>query len=226
MAQSRPLILHGRGLSIGSPGPLDPRELERFAAMTAVADPLWVTVPLGFSRVTGTDLGMSVPIPLNESAVSTLATHARQVMAACGKRLLLKNITGHLQYKSSLPEPEVLNRLCTRAGCGVCLDLTSLYVQSRNQGSDPRRWLAAIEPAHVVQIAVGGCREHDDGWRATHDRSPCTDVLALAEHVCAAAPVQAAILERHADFPPACMLTRDLGRLQRASAELSRAVRT
>jgi len=136
-------------------------------------------------------------------------------MDACGKGLLFRNITGRLQFTSSLPEPEFLNRLCARTGCGLCLDLTSMYVQCRNDGADPQHWLEMIEPAHVIQIAVGGCREDDDGWYVTHDRSPCTDVLALAECVCSTAQVRAAVLERHAGFPPIAELARDLDRLQR-----------
>lgn len=214
LARGCPLILYGQDLSLGSPIPFEPHELARFAATSAAANPLWLKASLGFSRVPGTNLGLPTPTQLNEASLSVVAEHALQVMDACCKRLLLRNIAGYLQFASSMPEPEFMNRLCERTGCGLCLDLTSLYVNSRNHLFDPRDWLAAIAPTNVVQIQIGGCRQVADGWQVTHDRSPCADVLALAEEMCVTAPVQAAVLDRHAGFPPVAELVRDLDLLR------------
>jgi uncharacterized protein (UPF0276 family) len=215
LGQARPLILHGHGLALGNPTPLDSSALNRFAGMAAALAPMWVTAALGFSRVPGTDLGFPTPIPLNERSLLVAASHARRLMEACGTPLLVRNIAGYLEFRSSLPEPDFLNRLCARAGCGLCLDLASLYVNARDRGFDPQRWIAAIDARHVTQITVGGCRDTGDGWQLSFDRSPCSEVLALAEYVCARADVQAAVIERHAAFAPAAELAADLDRVRR-----------
>jgi uncharacterized protein (UPF0276 family) len=215
LSQTHRLILHGYRLSLGSPAPLDPCEIDRFAQMAIAVNPMYVSAALGFSRVSGTDLGFPNPIPLNIHSLETLADHARQLMDACGIRLLFRNIAGHLSFASSMPEPEFLNRLCVRAECGLCIDLTSLYVQSRNHRFDAREWLDAIDSSHVVQISVGGCREYSGGWQVTHDCSPCAEVLELAERLCANAKLQAAVLERHRNLPTAAELECDLATLRR-----------
>lgn len=215
LSQTHRLILHGHRLSLGSLAPLDPSEIDRFAQMATAVNPMYVSATIGFSRVSGTDLGFPTPIPLNMRSLDALTDHARQLRDACGMPLLLRNISGHLRFTSSMPEPEFLNQLCNRAGCGLCIDLTSLYVQSHNHQFDSRQWLDSIDSSHVVQISVGGCREFREGWQVTHDRSPCDEMLELAEHLCSNGKLQAAVLERHTNLPTAAELERDLAKLRR-----------
>src|SRR5438105_8465689 len=48
LARDYPLFLHGLGLSLGTPGPLDPSTLDDYARAAAAADPPHVTQPIAF----------------------------------------------------------------------------------------------------------------------------------------------------------------------------------
>src|SRR5204862_4112506 len=57
-----PLFVHGLGLSLGTPGPMDRATLEAYARVVAAADPLYVTEHVAFTRTTEVDLGHLNPV--------------------------------------------------------------------------------------------------------------------------------------------------------------------
>src|SRR6185295_2267991 len=149
LARDYRLFVHGLGLSLGTPGPLDASTLDAFVRVAAAADPLYVTEHLAFTRTRDVDLGHLNPVAPTVENVRVVADHAREVMDRCGKPLLLENIASALALKGGLPEPEFLNRICDAAGCGLLLDVTNLYVNGRNHRFDPLAWLGAIEAKNV-----------------------------------------------------------------------------
>ncbi|HKB15771.1 MAG TPA: DUF692 family protein, partial [Planctomycetota bacterium] len=50
LRRTRPLFVHGLGLSLGTPGPLDSGALDRFVRVVEAADPLWVSEHVAFTR--------------------------------------------------------------------------------------------------------------------------------------------------------------------------------
>ena len=57
-----PLFVHGLGLSLGTPGPLDAATLDAYARVAAAADPLYITEHVAFTRTRDVDLGHLNPI--------------------------------------------------------------------------------------------------------------------------------------------------------------------
>ncbi len=208
-----PLMVHGLGLSLGTPGPLDQETLRSFADVVAAADPLWISEHIAFTRTSAVDLGHLNPVAHTPQTLALVADHARALMDRCQKPLILENIATHLRLPGSMAEPEFLNRLCERAGCGLLLDVTNLYVNSRNHRFDPLVWLAALEPRHVVQLHVVGCTFQDGRWHDLHAEPIQREIRALANEVLARAPVRAVILERDARFPAPEVLAAELASL-------------
>ena len=146
IAETYPLSLHSLGLSLGTPGPLDHEALTRLVEIVAVAEPLWVSEHIGFCRTAEVDLGHFNPVSPTRESIRVIADHAREVVEACGRPLILENITANRTIPGELLETDFLNRLSEESGCGLLLDVTNLFVNARNFGFDPYTWLRDIDP--------------------------------------------------------------------------------
>lgn len=213
-----PLFVHGLGLSLGTPGPLDRATLDAYVRVVEAADPLYVTEHVAFTRTRDVDLGHLNPVARTPENLRILADHAREVMDRCGKPMLLENIASHLSLKGGLPEPEFLNRLCDAAGCGLLVDVTNLYVNSRNHRSDPTGWLEAIESKNIGQLHVVGYTRRDGRWHDSHAEATQAELVDLARVILDKAPVQGVIVERDANFPAPEELASELRELEAVHA--------
>lgn len=219
LAEHYALFVHGLGLSLGSPGPLDPTTLARFARVVEAAKPLWISEHVAFTRTAEIDLGHLNPIASTRESLAVLADHARELAERCGRPLILENITSHLRLPGEMSEMEFLNRLCERSGCGLLLDVTNLYINSLNHAFDPLRWLHEIDPRHIVQLHIVGYAEGRDGFKDTHACPIQDDLLALATEVVRYASVKAVIVERDDNFPPQEAMVEELQKLEAALGE-------
>ena len=215
LARRYPLFVHGLGLSLGTPGPLDPGDLERFRGVVEAARPRWVSEHVAFTRTPEVDLGHLNPVRPDARTLAVLADHARELADACGVPVLLENVTSHLRIEGELSEPDFLNALCERAECGLLLDVTNLHVNARNHRFDALEWLRAIEPRHVVQLHVVGYSESHARLEDRHAEPIQKELWQLLEAVCDHAAVQAVVLERDANFPAPEELAGELRGLRR-----------
>ena len=209
-----PLFIHSLGLSLGTAGPLDAARLKRFAGLVARAQPDWISEHVAFTRTTDVDLGHLNPLQPTRAVADVVAEHARQIQECCGRPLLLENITSHLRLRGELSEPDFLNRVCLQAGCGLLLDVTNLYINSRNHRFDPIAWLHQLDPTHIRQLHIVGYSFRDAAWHDGHAEAIQPDLLDLARVAAAYAPVRAVILERDANFPSTQALVGELDKLR------------
>lgn len=216
LADKYPLYVHGLGLSLGTPGPLDRDTLDEFSRVVEAANPDWISEHVAFTRTAEVDLGHLNPICPSEQSLAVFVEHVSQLAERFKRKVILENITSHLRIKGSMTEPEFLNRLCRESGCSLLLDVTNLLINSHNHGFDPRAWLDDIAPEQIVQLHVVGYSRHNGRLNDSHAAPIQDDLLELIEHVCRYAPVQAVIIERDKDFPSTDEMTRELKKLEQA----------
>jgi len=209
-----PLYVHGLGLSLGTPGTLDPETLDSYARVVDAADPLHITEHLAFTRTRDIDLGHLNPVATTHANLGLLVDHARQVMDRCGKPLLLENIATALRLKGEMEEPEFLNRLCDRAGCGLLLDVTNLYVNSRTFRFDPSAWLSEIEPRNIIQLHIVGYTHREGHWIDAHAEPIQRELYDLAELAMERSEIQSVIIERDENIPAPEELAAELRELE------------
>jgi uncharacterized protein (UPF0276 family) len=215
LAKQFPLFVHGLGLSLGTPGPLDSHRLEQFARVVGLANPDWVSDHIAFTRTAEADLGHLNPVPPTRETLKVIADHAREVSERCRKPMLLENITSHIQLAGDFSETEFLNRLCQQADCGLLLDVTNLFINSRNHGFDPLKWLHEIEPQRIVQLHIVGYSRSGERYTDGHAQPIQEELIELAHAVAGYAPVKAVILERDEDIPVADGLDLEMAKLKR-----------
>lgn len=201
LAQDFHLFVHGLGLSLGSPGGLDREQLTKFAKVVEVARPDWISEHVAFTRTAEVDLGHLNPIRPTRAAAQALAANALKVSEHCGKPLILENITSHLQLEGELSETDFLNEVCAQSGCGLLLDVTNLFINSRNHGFDPVAWLHELPADKIVQMHIVGYSQTGNRWVDDHAAPVQDELLQLAREVVDYAPVKAIILERDTAFP-------------------------
>lgn len=217
LARRYPVFLHGLGMSLGTPGPLDRDTLEQFKHVAQIADPMWISEHVAFTRAADLDLGHLNPIVPDRATLQVIADHAIELSQVCQKPLILENITSHLALAGDMSETNFLNRLCERAGCGLLLDVTNLYINARNHRFDARRWLRELNASRIVQLHIVGYAQHDGAWQDQHDAAVQDDLLELARDVVAHAPgVRAIIVERDDNFPSPEEMAAELRRLEAA----------
>jgi uncharacterized protein (UPF0276 family) len=213
LARDYPLFVHGLGLSLGTPGPLDAARLEKFARVAELAQARWVSEHIAFTRTAEGDLGHLNPVRPTREMAALIAAHAREVAVHCGRPIILENITSHLQLRGDLGETDFLNTICDLADCGLLLDVTNLYINSRNHGYDPSAWLGRIERGRIAQLHIVGYTCKGGRWSDGHGEPVQPELLDLAHEALAHSPVEAVILERDDNFPGAAAMESELHKL-------------
>jgi uncharacterized protein (UPF0276 family) len=214
LAQRYPLMVHALGCSVGTPGPMNADEMHLLTDVIDVAKPLWLSDHLGFVRTPEADLGHFCPLIPNPENVAIVGEHARELSERFGVPVLLENATSHIQVKGPLADTEFINRTCERGGCGLLLDVTNLYVNSRNHGFDPVAWLREIDPEIIKQLHVVGYSQADNLYFDSHNSKIDKPLWELTREVAAYASVETVILERDSNFPPPQELLGELMQLK------------
>lgn len=218
LRQHYPLLLHGLGLSLGTPGKLDKDYLAKFKQVCDFADPLWISEHIAFTRTNDIDLGHLNPINYTAETLSYFTDHVVELMSECEKPVLLENITTHLKVPGSMSEPGFINQLCERAGCGLLLDVTNLYVNSRNHQYDIDQWLGDIDPQYIKQLHIVGFSHEADTWYDSHAENIQQELYDLTRKVIEYSGVESIIIERDNNFPSVAQMQQELRELEQCYA--------
>jgi uncharacterized protein (UPF0276 family) len=158
-----PLSLHGVGLSIGSPGPLDRAHLGRLAAVARRFEPKLVSEHLAWSTHEGAFLNDLLPLPYTNETLARVSEHIDETQNALGRTLLLENPSTYVVFEDSTwAETDFLREIARRTGCGLLLDVNNVFVSAVNHGFDPDRYLADFPLETVGEIHLAGYAEDAD----------------------------------------------------------------
>ena len=189
---------------------------KRWQRVADAAHARWISEHIAFTRTDDVDLGHLNPVPPTMDSLKTLVDHAREVMDLCQRPLLLENITSYLRFPGEISETEFINRLCEQAGAGLLLDVTNLFINSRNHDFDPVEWLRRINPTIIKQLHIVGYSFHNGVWHDRHCEPIQEELLELATEVIAYASVEVVILERDVAIPEPRELELELIHLEKA----------
>ena len=157
------LSLHGVGLSIGSPGPLDKIHLGRLAAVARRFEPAMVSEHLAWSTHEGAFFNDLLPLPYTFETLTSVADHIDEVQTALQRRILLENPSTYVVFaESTFAETDFLREIARRTGCGLLLDVNNIFVSATNHGYDPNRYLAEFPLDAVGEIHLAGYAEESD----------------------------------------------------------------
>jgi len=221
-----PLSFHAVGLSLGSVDGVDPRHLKRLRVLAERIEPALISEHLSWSTAGGIYLNHLLPLPYTEESLALVCRNVDQVQAALGRRILVENPSLYLRFRySPILEPEFLNELSQRTGCGLLCDVNNIQVTAHNLGLDPVAYLKTLQPALVSEIHLAGHVRNDaDGQTILIDdhgsRVP-SDVWQLFLQALAHLGRRPTLIEWDADIPALEVLLDEARAAERYLTEAS-----
>jgi uncharacterized protein len=158
------LSIHGVGLSIGGSGPLDVVHLERIARLVERYEPMLFSEHLAWSSHGGRFFNDLLPIAYDVPTLSRVCDHIDQIQSRLGRRMLLENPSTYLEFAdNSFDEPQFLNEIVRRTGCGLLLDINNVHVSCFNHGHDALTYIETLRMDAVGEIHLAGHAEERVG---------------------------------------------------------------
>ena len=176
-----PVVLHGVGLNLLGPDPLDEAYLDALCRLADHVDAPFVTDHLCWTGTRGLSHHDLLPAPYAPELVALAAERAAHVQRRLGRPFGLENLSSYVEFRrSTMTEWEFYTAVVREAGCSFMLDVNNIYVSSQNHGFDPAEYLRAIDFSRVLQVHIAGHTREPDGTLVdTHDHPVVGDVWAL-----------------------------------------------
>jgi uncharacterized protein (UPF0276 family) len=228
LRQDYALSIHGVGLSIGSPRPLDREHLQRLKSLCDRYQPQSFSEHLAWSSHNEVYYADLLPLPYTEETLARVSEHVEQLQDVLRRRMLLENPSTYLLFaESTIPEVEFLRAVSGRTGCELLLDVNNVFVSAKNHGTDALDYLARFPLERVKEIHLGGhdAQTDDAGTPLlidAHQAPVASDVWALYVEVIRRAGAVATLIEWDNDVPGWAVLLEEA---KRASKVLDAAAR-
>ena len=175
LAHRYPIIPHSVSLSIAGPDPLDQQFLTGIRELCRrVNAPFW-SDHVAMSMVDGVYLQELIPVPCSQEAVDHIIRRIGDVQRRCDRQLALENVA----YYCNMPggefdEAVFLRKILEGADIGFLLDVSNVYVNSRNFDFDPQMFIESLPLNRVRQLHLGGC-DWKDGFLIDSHAGPIWD---------------------------------------------------
>ncbi|GAA5182298.1 DUF692 domain-containing protein [Niveibacterium umoris] len=221
------LSIHGVGLSIGGPGPLDREHLARIAQLVARHQPDAFSEHLAWSSHGGEFFNDLLPLPYNRATLERVCAHVVQVQDALGRAILLENPSTYVEFaSSSFSEADFISEVVKRTGCGLLLDVTNFHVSCTNHARDPWACIQAMPLEAVGEIHLAGFAPDSDDAGApllidAHDRAVVAEVWSLYHRVLDRIGPTPTLIEWDNDLPAYSRLLDEAAVIKRCLAPAS-----
>lgn len=224
IAEIYPLSFHGVGMSLGSSGPLDREHLARWRKLIDRYEPALISEHIAWSRAGDVCLHDLLPLPYTEQTLKLTCRHIDEMQLVLGRQILVENPSSYIALQdSTIPEAEFMVEVAKQTGCGVLLDVNNVFVSARNNGFDPRAWLAQISGHLVQEIHLAGHATVESGeleLRIDDHGSPvCDDVWGLYRETIARIGPRPTLIEWDTDVPNLQVLLDEAKRADIAATE-------
>ena len=151
------ISVHGVGLSIGGPDPLDEAHLTRLKTLCDRYQPESFSEHLAWASHGGTWMHDLLPLPYTTETLRIVCDHIDRLQEVLGRKILLENPATYLTFtQSDIPETAFLTEIAQRTGCGLLLDVNNVFVSCVNHRTDPRAYLAAFPMQAIGEIHLAG----------------------------------------------------------------------
>lgn len=198
--------LHGVGLSLGRADDLDKHHLAELKKLVDEVDPLFVSEHLSWSAYAHRHVPDLLPLPLTEQALTVICQHIEHMQEVLGRKVLVENPSNYLLFDQlQIPEPEFLNLLAQRTGCGLLLDVNNIHVSAVNLQRDPVAYIDGIGSQYIKQYHLAGYTDYQQGDERvlidTHDNTVYPEVWGLFEQTLQTHGSRPVLFEWDSDLP-------------------------
>jgi uncharacterized protein (UPF0276 family) len=197
-----PVSLHGVGMGLASPAPLNRAHLSELDRLCQAVQPAAVSEHLCWNTAAGLVSNDLLPFPYTQEALTHVARRVEQVQEKLSRQLLVENLSSYLSFAhSEMSEGEFLSELSRRTGCGILFDVENLHVNACNLGVDAEGFIKAIPAKAVQEYHLAGYSVRDGCLVDTHDHPVCPEVWALYEFALRHIGPRPTLIEWDSDIP-------------------------
>jgi uncharacterized protein (UPF0276 family) len=180
----QPVIGHCVDLSLGSDEPLDMSHFEQTRAVLDKVNCVIFSDHLCMTRASGIEIGQLTTLPFMQSVVDVVCRKVDFIQKTLSQPFMIENITNRFLYPGNeLDEPDFINAVTRKSGCGFLLDVTNLYINSVNFKFNPYRWIDKIDGKSVMGIHLAGGVKEGGVLYDTHSRAVPKAVWDLLAYV-------------------------------------------
>jgi uncharacterized protein (UPF0276 family) len=138
--------------------------------------------------------GLPMAVPYDREVLDMLAERVEYVQSRIPVPFLLENNVYYVDLpEQEMTEPEFLNALMRRTGCGLLLDVHNVVVNATNHGFDAREFIFALDLERVVELHIAGGSEMAGLYTDSHAGPVAERVWELLDDVVGACPNLCAI---------------------------------
>lgn len=175
------VIGHGVCMSMGSTDALDMQYLHKLKRFLDEIKSPWASDHLCFTMVDHTNLNDLIPLPFTSEAVENVVARLKIIQDVLERPFLVENVTRYVTVSNrEMSEAEFLTSIVTKANCGILLDITNVYLNSKFHKFDPDEFIASIPLERVGQMHLAGFEPDAAGTIIdSHDAPVPKEVLDL-----------------------------------------------
>ena len=175
-----PLTLHGVGLSLGGPQPIDTDYLVNIKDLLHRSQALWYSEHLCFCK-TGQHVAHDLlPLPYTEEAISHLVQRIRFVQDFLERPIVLENVSSYIQYKQSeMSEVDFIKTIVDETHCHLLLDINNLYVSQRNHGDCAKSFIDDLKGYPIKEVHLAGFEDKGHYVVDAHNNAVAEEVWEL-----------------------------------------------
>jgi uncharacterized protein (UPF0276 family) len=216
--QNYQVSLHGVGLSLGRFDALDENHLNSLKKLIDEINPIFVSDHLSFSNFGNAHVPDLLPVPLTKEAMAAMVRNVSKAQEVTKRKFFIENPSNYVRYKvADYSEPQFLNELCQKTGCGILLDVNNIAVSAHNLNANPRDYIDAIDAKVVGEIHLAGYQINQlaDGSNIiidTHGNKVFDDVWALYEYAITKLGKVPTLIEWDSDIPTLDILRAEASR--------------
>jgi uncharacterized protein (UPF0276 family) len=204
ISERYPISFHCVTLSLGAEELPSKEHLDHLKKLMNEINPIMISDHLSWNTFRGYGYNDLYPVLMNDASLKRMSMHIQLIQEFFGRQLLIENPSTYVEFKHhTYSEPEFLNALCQKAGCGILLDVNNLYVQSVNHGWDIDMYFNTLDWANVQEFHLAGHIQSPEGCFLidTHNQPVCKDVWGMYQEAIARQPRAKTLIEWDEDLP-------------------------
>ncbi|MGT2472139.1 MNIO family bufferin maturase [Paraburkholderia terrae] len=205
-----PVSLHGVGLGLGSPAPLDMVHVGKLRRLVERISPQMISEHLAWNATSSTFLNDLLPLPLTDEALDYLCPRIDALQESLRHPILLENVSAYTRFRvDQYEETAFLAELARRTGCGVLLDVNNLFVNQCNHDEDAIAAIDALPTQLVGEIHLAGHSVTDIGVIDDHGSRVTPEVWRLYEYALQRFGKCPTLIEWDTNLPPLAELVNE-----------------
>ncbi len=197
-----PAIIHGLCGNIASAHGPDKAYLAQVRRLGNAINAIAYSDHLAFTGVPGRALGHLAPNLFDDELLAAAAGNITRIAGETGRRVCLENLAVKTTISGSPYTPEEFYlRLLEKSDQWDCLlDLTNIWINSRNRAVDPVKFIEALPADRIGYIHLAGGILVRGEWIDSHSQAVHDEVFDLLDHLLARSSPIAVIIERDGNW--------------------------